>query len=99
MAPKKTIKKNAPLKSKATQAKGKESAVLTAALLAAKKKNQLRKDLGSGMSYHGLNDLSTTTSRHLSIPRLSPIRGLLKLVGLEVAQPQLQHQQLRRSSN
>ena len=41
--------KNTPLKSKATQAKGKENAALTAALQAAKKKNQLRKDSGLGM--------------------------------------------------
>jgi hypothetical protein len=83
MAPTKTTKKNAPSKSKAkekenaaskskaTQAKGKEKAASTAALQAAKKKNQLRKDSGLGMSYHGLNDLSTTMSRHLlSIPRI-----------------------------
>jgi hypothetical protein len=65
MAPKKTIKKNAPSKSKATQAKGKENA----AIQAAKKKNQL-KDSGLGMSYHLLNDSSTAMSRHLSIPRI-----------------------------
>jgi hypothetical protein len=58
-------------KSKATQAKGKENAALTAALQAEKKKNQLRKDSGSGMSYHGLNDSSTAMSRHLlSIHRI-----------------------------
>jgi hypothetical protein len=58
MAPKKTIKKNTPSKSKATQAKGKKNA-----LQAAKKKDQLRKDSGLGMSY--LNDSSTAMSRHL----------------------------------
>jgi hypothetical protein len=71
MAPKKTIKKNAPSKSKATQAKGKENATSTAALQAAKKKNHLRKDSGSGMSYHAPNDSSTSMSRHLlSTPRI-----------------------------
>ena len=78
MAPKKTTKKNAPSKSKATrekengngaskskatQAKRKEMAASTAATQAAKKKNQLRKDSGLGMSYHELNDSSTTMSR------------------------------------
>jgi hypothetical protein len=66
MAPRKTTKKNAPSKSKATQAKGKENA----AIQAAKKKNQLKKDSGLGMSYHLLNDSSTAMSRHLSIPRI-----------------------------
>jgi hypothetical protein len=66
MAPKKTIKKNALSKSKATQAKGKENA----AIQAAKKKNQLKKDSGLGMSYHVLNDSSIAMSRHLSIPRI-----------------------------
>jgi hypothetical protein len=66
-----TAKKNVPSKSKATQAKGKENAASTAALKAAKKKNQLRKDSGLGTSYHGLNDSSTPTSRHLlSISRI-----------------------------
>jgi hypothetical protein len=51
MASKKTIK-NTPLKSRATQAKGKENVALTAALQAAKKKNQLRKDSDLGMLYH-----------------------------------------------
>jgi hypothetical protein len=65
MAPAKTVKK-APPKSRATQAKGKEKATQakkkeiaasTAALQAAKKKkNQLRKDSGLGMSYLELND-------------------------------------------
>jgi hypothetical protein len=54
MAPSKTTKKNAPLKTKATHAKGKENATSTAALQAAKKQNQLRKDSGLGMSYRGL---------------------------------------------
>jgi hypothetical protein len=71
LAPSKTTKKNVSSKSKATQAKGKENAASTAALQAAKKKNQLRKGSGSGMSYHELNDSSTTRSRHLlSIPRI-----------------------------
>jgi len=71
MAPKRTTKKNVPSKSKATQARGKENAASTAALQAAKKKNQLRKDSGLGMSYHGLNDSSTAMSGHLlSIPRI-----------------------------
>jgi hypothetical protein len=39
-------------KSKATQAKGKENAASTAALQAAKKKNQRRKDSDPGMSYY-----------------------------------------------
>jgi hypothetical protein len=52
MAPTKTAKKNTPSKTKATQAKGKENAASTAALQAAKKKNQHRKDLGSGKSHH-----------------------------------------------
>jgi len=51
MATTKTTKKNAPSKSKATQAKGKKNAASTAALQTAKKKNQLRKDSGLGMSY------------------------------------------------
>ena len=48
------MKKNAPSKANATQAKGKgkENAASTAALQATKKKNQLRKDSGLGMSYH-----------------------------------------------
>src|SRR5882762_147512 len=55
--------------SKATQAKGKENA-------AAKKKNQLRKDSGLGMSYHGLNESSTTISKHLlSILRIPQCIG------------------------
>jgi len=39
MAPTKTTKKNAPSKTKAIQAKGKENAASIAALQAAKKKN------------------------------------------------------------
>jgi hypothetical protein len=98
MAPTKTTKK-APSKSKETQAKGKENAASTAALQAEKKKNQLRKDSGLGMLYHGLNDSFTAMFRHfLFIFRLWLIQTLLKLVGLEVAQP-LPHQQLRRLSN
>jgi hypothetical protein len=64
-------KENAASKRKATQAKGKEKASSTAALQAAKKTNQLRKNSGLGMSYHELNDSYTTMSRHLlSIPRI-----------------------------
>jgi hypothetical protein len=78
MASTQTTKK-APSKSKATQAKGKDHAALTAALQAKKKKNQLRKDLGLGMLYHGLNDSSTIMSRHLlSIPRILHCFGQYK---------------------
>jgi hypothetical protein len=45
-------KKKVPSKLKATQAK--ENVASTAALKATKKKNQLRKDSGLGMSYYGL---------------------------------------------
>jgi hypothetical protein len=100
LAPTKTTKKNVSSKSKATQAKGKENAASTAALQAAKKKNQLRKGSGLGMSYHELNDSSTTrtSSFYTQDPALLwPIRTLL--LKLEATRPQLPHQQLRRSSN
>ena len=85
-------------KSKATQAKGKENAASTAALQAAKKKNQLRKNSDPGTSYYELNSSTTMSSFYTQNPALVwPIRTLLlKLVGLEVTQPQLRHQQLRR---
>jgi hypothetical protein len=71
MAPTKTTKKNARSKSKSTQAKGKEKAASTAALQAAKKKNQPRKGSGLGMSYLELKDSFTTMSKYLlSIPRI-----------------------------
>jgi hypothetical protein len=71
MAPTKTTKKNAPSKRKATQAKGKENAASTAALQAAKKKNQPRKSSGLGTTYLELKDSSTTMSKHLlSISRI-----------------------------
>jgi hypothetical protein len=47
MAPTKTMKKKAPSKRKATQAKGKEIAVSTAALQAAKKKNHNKENTPS----------------------------------------------------
>jgi hypothetical protein len=99
MAPTKTTKKNAPLKANAAQAKGKgkENAASTAALQAAKKKNQLRKDSGLGMSYHGhIHHNVETPSFYTQNPVLLwPIRMLLlRLVGLEVPR-----QQLKRSRN
>jgi hypothetical protein len=70
MAPTKTTGKNAPPKSKAKQAKGKENAASTAALQATKKKNQLRKDSSLGMSYHGFNDNVYTSSFYTQDPAL-----------------------------
>jgi len=104
MAPTKTMKKNAPSKANATQAKGKgkENAASTAALQAAKKKNQPRKDSGLGMSYHGhIHHNVQTPSFYTQDPVLLwRIRMLLlRLVGLEVARPQLPRQQLKRLRN
>jgi hypothetical protein len=68
--------KKAALKSKATQAKEKENAASKAALQGAKKKDQPRKDSSLGMPHHEPNDSSTTMSRHLlSIPRISHCFG------------------------